>query len=244
MPKQLKAAVNSSSLEDQAGLIGLGLYTIPEASRITGVSTGRIRRWVKGYSYKVGDEVRTSEAIWPLEVQPLDGSTALGFLDLLEVRFIDAFRDAGVTWKSVRFAADRARELLKIGHPFSTKLFKTDGRTIFAQIVGPSGKKHLLDLVKSQYAFNRVVSPSLYRGIEFSTSNQACRWWPMGLGRKVVIDPARSFGQPIVSEEGVPTAVLANAFRVEESINGVARIFEVDPRSVRDAVEYERKLAA
>jgi hypothetical protein len=28
-----------------------GIYTVPEAARLTGVSTGRIRRWLRGYRY-------------------------------------------------------------------------------------------------------------------------------------------------------------------------------------------------
>lgn len=243
MPSSHKSNVKLLPPEDHADLVGLGLYTIPEASRVTGVSQGRVRRWVKGYHFRSGEDARSSEPIWALQIPPLDGSISLGFLDLMEVRFIDAFREAGVGWKTIRFAAHKAKELLHSEHPFSSKVFKTDGRTIFAQIVQPSGRNRLLDLAKSQYAFNQVISPSLYKGIEFSTSNQAIRWWPMGLRRKVVLDPARSFGQPIVSDEGVPTGVLATAHKVAESVEIVAHHYEVSPRSVRDAIEFERKLA-
>jgi hypothetical protein len=38
--------------------------------------------------------------------------------------------------------------------------------------------------------------------------------------------------------------VLANAAAVEGSIGKAARAYEVAPASVRDAVEFERKLAA
>jgi uncharacterized protein (DUF433 family) len=58
------------------------------------------------------------------------------------------------------------------------------------------------------------------------------------------VDPLRSFGQPIVSKEGVPTAVLARAFHVEQSIASVARWFEVSKRAVKQATEFESQLAA
>ncbi len=74
--------------------------------------------------------------------------------------------------------------------------------------------------------------------------NQAERWWPLGRRKQVVIDPKRSFGQPIVNEGGVPTVVLADAYRAERSIKRVVAWFDVGKAAVRDAVEYERKLAA
>lgn len=223
--------------------IGTGIYTVPEASRLTTVPTARIRRWVKGYAYVVGEKVLASRPVVHSQLQPLDGVIALGFLDLIEVRFIDAFRRSGVSWKSIRLAYDRARELIGSEHPFSTKIFRSDGRRIFAEIVQRTGKRVLLDLVSNQLAFQKVLAPYLYEGLDF-LDQEVSRWWPMGRTRQVVIDPERGFGQPIVDREGVPTAILAQAYRVEESVDAVARWFEVDRRSVRDAVEFEERLAA
>jgi hypothetical protein len=42
----------------------------------------------------------------------------------------------------------------------------------------------------------------------------------------------------------VPTAILAHAVAVEGSAEDVARWYRVDVRSVRCAVEFEKKLAA
>jgi hypothetical protein len=37
------------------------------------------------------------------------------------------------------------------------------------------------------------------------------RWWPLGKQRSVVLDPQRSFGAPIASGSGIPTATLVLA---------------------------------
>jgi len=71
----------------------------------------------------------------------------------------------------------------------------------------------------------------------------AARWFP-STNRRIVIDPARSFGQPVVEKEGVPTSVLARSYKAEQSLKRVARWYDVDVRSVRAAVEFERRLAA
>lgn len=207
-------------------LLGAGVYTIPEAARLSGVPAQRIRRWLT----------------WIASGESL---TSLSFRDLLEVRFIDAFRRHGVGWKVIHLAAERAAEIIRDSHPFSTRRFKTDGRGIFADIVQGTGEESLLDLAKSQYELKSIVEPFLFEGLEFPEIGIApVRWWPLGTDRRVVLDPERSFGQPIVMPESVPTSVLARAFKAEGSIEAVARWYLVDPRSVRDAVEFENSLAA
>ena len=99
-------------------------------------------------------------------------------------------------------------------------------------------------MVKSQYAFHKVVSPSLYEGIEFSNQDEALRWFPMWPKRQIVIDPQRAFGRPIVAREGVPTATLAAAAAVEDSSSSVAKWFDVSTQSVHAAVAFERELGA
>ncbi len=222
MRKLRGAAVDGSEPGDS--LLGIGLYTVPEASRLTGIAQTRLRRWLRGYSYRSGEAVAASEPVWRRQLPEIDGTLGLGFLDLMEARFIDAFRKADVPWRVIRLCAERARELCHADHPFSTQRFRTDGRTIFAEIVDQAGEPPLLDLAKSQFAFARVIAPSLYAGIEFSDRDMPARWWPLGRQTPVVLDTARSFGQPIVSGGGVPTAVLADAVAAEGSVAKVARL--------------------
>lgn len=225
-------------------MLGVGIYTVPEAARLTGVSSQRIRRWLKGYTYRKGEELSSSSPIISPDIPAADGSVALSFRDLVEVRFIDAFLDHGVSWKALRRAASLASEILHSSHPFSTQKFKTDGRTIFADIAQASGERSLLDLIARQYNIHSFVSPRLFEGIEFGPHGEAHRWLPLWPSRKVVIDPRISFGQPAVAREGVPTHVLAGAAEAEGSAARVAKIYDVSPASVEAAIEYESWLAA
>ena len=160
------------------------------------------------------------------------------------MRFVDAFRRHGVSWKVIRVAAQHAAEIIHDSHPFSTKRFKTDGRSIFADIVHETGKLGLLDLAKDQWEFKTIVDPFLFDGVEFSKLGiEPVRWWPLGEGRHVVIDPARSFGQPIVDPESIPTSLLARAVKAEGSIEAVARWYELPSKAVRDAVAFENQLS-
>lgn len=228
----------------EENLIGIGLYTIPESARLAGVDPRKVRRWVEGYRVIRHGQPQRYQAVWNAELELINGFRSLSFLDLIEIRFVDAFRKAGVRWKVIREAAEKAMGLLHEDHPFSTKRFRSDGKTIFAEIEKTLGGRGLLDLPRGQFSFEEILSDRLYVSLEFSDEDMVRRWWPMGKERQVVLDPERSFGKPIVAREGIPTSILASAYRAEKSISRVARWYEVEEESARDAVEYEEKLAA
>ncbi len=224
-------------------LIGLGIYSVPEAGRLTGIKSRTIRRWLRGYSYKVGDELHHSSEVVLADLRQTKEAFALSFRDLIEVRFVQAFRRHGVSWKTLRAASCLGQKMLQTTHPFSTKAFRTDGKKIFAELADGSRDPKLLDLLDNQYVFREILAPHLYSGLERSPDDEVLRWWPMNRTGLVVLDPGRSFGQPIINEEGVSTWVLAKAFEAEESINRVAGWFDVKPASVRAAVTFENRLA-
>ncbi len=226
----------------ETNLIGTGLYTVPEAARLVHAPVRSIHRWLRGYSYRRGNEPHSVGPLWRGDLEPVDGTIALSFYDLLEARMVAAFRRRGVSWPAIRLAARRAEECLQSHHPFILQAFKTDGQRIFAEI-REAGEVRLFDLNKAQYALRDVVAQSLFRGIEFE-DNHPIRWYPSEGNGRVVVDPERSFGRPVIERSGVPTEVLAQAVSVEESIERVAYLYEVDSRDVRDAVEFEQRLVA
>ena len=130
--------MNASDTRDFS-LLGIGLYTVPEASRLTGISQARLRRWLRGYTYRAGEEGAVSEPVWQRQIPEIDSTLGFGFLDLMEVRFIDAFRAASVPWRVIRFCAERAREITGADRPFSSRRFRTDGRSICAEVVYQEG---------------------------------------------------------------------------------------------------------
>jgi uncharacterized protein (DUF433 family) len=231
---------------DGRSAVDVGVYTVPQAERLTGVRGARIRRWLRGYEFEQGGKRRRSGAVWKAQLPPIEEELALGFLDLMEVRFVDAFLKAGLSLVKIRRAAKLARELVGRDHPFSTQKFKTDGRRIFAELTreGTDGKT-MLDLDRSQFGIYDVIVPSLLKGVEFDDEGQAARWRPFESDTPlVVIDPRRQFGQPIVDESGIQTSVLADAVKAEGSIDAVARWFETSSEAVKQALEFELRLAA
>lgn len=229
---------------DQSNFIGIGIYTVPEATSLTGVSSARIKRWISGYNFKtIKGEKHHSNPVWKSDLEPMDGTVALSFRDLIEIRFVDSFLKAGVSWKELRAAASKASDLLNNPHPFSTYKFKTDGRTIFAEIGESLQQSKLLELTKNQYAFRQVIAPSLFEGLEYQ-ANELRRWRPKQGNNLVVLDPRRSFGQPITDRNSVPTRILAAAVAAEgrDSEKDVARWYDVTVKEVHAAVTFEKSL--
>lgn len=226
-------------------MIGVGLYTFPEASQLTSIPTRDLRRWLRGYSYKAdGKEERIdSPPLWTGELSN-DDVPGISFHDLLEVRFVHAFRKHGVGLPTIRKASEYARELFKRPYPFTCKRFQTDGRSIFLNAIEETGESQLLDLVKRQYAFSQIVESSLYRGIEFDGGESATRWYPVPGSKSVVLDPRLAFGKPIVSKGGVRTSILYDAFKAEQSKQIVSKLYEVPVSAVEAAIAFEERLAA
>ncbi|MBI2517932.1 MAG: hypothetical protein HYV95_13595 [Opitutae bacterium] len=224
-----------------AQLLGAGIYTVPEASRLTRVSAARIRRWLKGYDFKSRQARHHSNPVWTGQFGALDDKLAVGFKDLMEIRFVRAFLEKGVSWKTMRDAHVAAKAKLGSNHPFCTHRFATDGRDILLQQAQASGDTSLINIANDQREFERIVTPFLK---ELDFEDGVTRWWPLGRSRQVVIDPVRNLGQPTVNRSGVPTRVLARSVQTNGSIESVACWFEVAPEEVRDAVEFEQTLAA
>jgi uncharacterized protein (DUF433 family) len=231
---------------DGSTIIGVGIYSIPEASRLAGVPPARIRRWLRGYDFKSGGDRKRSAPVWKAQLPPLDSTIALGFLDLMEVRFVDAFLKAGLPMSKVRRAYKLARELVGRDHPFSTQKFRTDGKRIFAELEDPKGGgKTMLDLERNQFGIYEFIVPSLMKGIVFDDRGQAARWYPdRGVAPSIVIDPERQFGQPIIESSGTQTSAILDAFKAEGSIEAVARWFEIPEGEIKQALEFELRLAA
>ena len=218
-----------------------GIYTVPEASRLTRVASPRIRRWLRGYKFFSGEHEHVSPPVWRGQLEPVNGALALGFLDLMEIRVVNAFLRSGVSWKTLRDAERRGAELFHSSHPFCTQRFETDGRNVFVDIGAKSDEPIILEIIKSQAVFDEITHP-FFKDLQFSKGDMLESWWPLGEDRSVVVDPRRAFGKPIIADRGVPTATLSCAVKASNSIDEIVFWYDVTKNSVVDAVEFEESL--
>ncbi|KQT86060.1 hypothetical protein [Aurantimonas sp. Leaf443] len=219
-------------------LLGIGLYTAAESARLTGISGRKIIRWLRGHD--IG--AKHYDPLWTPQVSIPEEGLYLGFRDLMELRAAAAIIGEGVSPVAVRKAIDEARRLDIGSHPLSSRAFRTDGKAIFLEIANETGDVVLLDLLKRQFAFQEILKQSL-RDTEFD-ADVPVRWWPRRRQAGILVDPTRSFGQPIEADSGIPTAVLAAAAEAEGGAEQAARLWLVPVAAIRRAIEFETRLAS
>lgn len=224
----------------QSAYENLATYRLPQASRLIGVSSNRLKRWLEGYTTKTGDSSKVHAPLWNAKYNE-DDECYLGFEDMIEARFVDAFVKAGLSIQAIRTLLERARQIAKTDYPLSSHQFKTDGRTIFLEVWEADDAK-AIDVKNGQHAFHAIVKPS-FRDLEFD-SNSVTKWYVAGRDKKISIDPNLAFGQPTIDQTGVPTGRLWEAFLAEGDLRRVANQFEVSYAEAKHAIEFEQRLAA
>jgi hypothetical protein len=215
-----------------------GFYTVAEAARLLGLeSPQRVTRWLSG-----------PDPVILRQYQKLGIQHEIGFLDLLEIRFIEHFRRRGISLQSLRRCAQNARVALDMEHPFATSnvKFQTDRKRVFLETAEETGDRKLLDLMVNQYAIYSVIETFLARDLTFDVSGLALEWRPdTAHFPDVAINPLHAFGRPAVAESHVPTTAVFNLFNAEKgNIAAVARWFGLTENETRQAVEFESGLAA
>lgn len=226
----------------QTELIGVGLYTINDAAMLLKSPPRTIRRWMKGYDYRQDGEKHHVDPLWRADLVQDDAEVELSFRDLIELKFINAFTGMGLSIRTIRSCLDVAKECIGSDRPFSSGRFRTDGQRIFLQSTDQLDDPVLIDLKRRQFVFNAVVE-STFKELDLE-DDIVTRWRPYRGKESIVVDPTRSFGQPVATEFGVPTIVLAEAVEAEGSVARVAALYEVDRSVVNDAVRFHKDLTA
>jgi uncharacterized protein (DUF433 family) len=214
----------------------VGLYTVPMAALILREDATHVRAWINGAQHSGAPPIIHRQL--PL----INGQTVLGFLDLIEARFIKHFRDLGLSPQSIRKFAEKLRARHRTDHPFATnKAFRTDGKTIFMEIAETDEEKKILNLLNDNFEMGDIIAASLFDSILYA-DDLAFRWHPSPSHPHVVLDPKFAFGRPVVEGAWVPTDTLDAAYSAEGNEDAVADDFEIDKSLVAEAVAYEQSL--
>lgn len=210
-------------------ILGEGIYTPREAARLLGGTAQEVLRWTRGSGPR--------DPLWKSHYQFLDDTSEISFRDLMDLRVVRALRFAGISIQAVRYAIVLAKERFGIGHPLSTAHFKTDGVAILMDAVEKDGE--LVSLSRKhpgQKVFAKIVEQSV-AGLDYEGA-QVARWWPTR-SKHVVIDPKRSFGDPVLDQYGISTRVIYQDFLNYSDQKYLAKLYEIGLPLVKDAIAYE-----
>ena len=215
-------------------MIGQGIYTLAEVSRLTEVHQSTVRTWFKGRSDGMG-----LGPIFQSDYQPVDRDCAVSFLDLIDILVAGQFR---THYKVPMWIVRRAHELLQkeLGtkHPFCHYDLYTDGKRIFISAANQLGEEKLSDVVSHQQFFLHIKEKLEH--IDYSDVTKHAHRWRIAQG--IVVDPIISMGKPTIKNTGVTTYVIANQYCANKKNSIlVADLFAISEEDVVNAVKFEQR---
>lgn len=213
-------------------------YSIAETSRLTGISRGRVSRYLRGYRYEGGElDPVISRSISP-------ESTYASFLDLIDLLFVKRLIKSRFSLQYIRKALDDARIHLGTRH-FARIKFFTSSKTIIMEMPNSSDMVGLL--MGGQRAMSEVIE-NVYDKVDFEEVTRfrfVRRWYPRGREGHIVIDPTISYGRPTIEGSGIATENIFDLYLGEnEKLEPVESWFRLPGTHVRAAVNFEISLAA
>ena len=223
------------------------LYTAAEAARFLGVPTSTFATWAKGYVRRpqgrpsvIGEPIVTS-------IGGERGYPTVPFVGLAEAMIVAAFRRGGVSLQHIRRAVSTIQEEIGLEHALASKRLYTDGAVILYDYAETERNRELgglTEVISRQRVFAPVVKEYLQR-IEYGRDGWAARLTsPATVEPLVVVDPDRSFGQPIFIHGGVRVEDVLDRWRAGEPLNMVSEDFGVPPADVEAILRVALPAAA
>ncbi|WHZ17256.1 MAG: hypothetical protein OJF52_004108 [Nitrospira sp.] len=219
-------------------------YGIAEAAHYLRIPRTTIRDWVTGRYYRGIGGRRFSKPIVALADQK---KKSLSFMNLIEVHVLDAIRrEHNIPLEKVRMAVTYLSRQFPSKHPLADREFETDGIDLFIQKF-----EQLINISQAGQLAMREVLQTHLRRIERDVAGIPVRLYPFTRKRDseeepkaVVIDPQVSFGRPVLTGTGIPTAVIAERYKAGESMDALADDYGRQRSEIEEAIRCELALEA
>jgi uncharacterized protein (DUF433 family) len=178
------------------------------------------------------------------------GEPAVPFVGLAEGMVLAAVRKAGVPLQRIRPALKVLGDQIGLAHALASSALYTDGAELlfdFAQHRGGDAADAVRELVvlrSGQRVFHEIVADYLSR-IEYGPDGYArLIRLPAYRQAEVLVDPMRSFGQPIFAHGGARLDDVLERFWAGDDIRTLEAEFGVPAVEVEDALRAASRRAA
>jgi uncharacterized protein (DUF433 family) len=223
-------SVRMSDVADE--LLDRAIYSYADVDRLVGLHAGTARRWLEGYE-------REGRFYDPVLRPGRTGGDEVTWGEMVEARMLAEFRSRAVPVQRLRPAIVELRSEfgpypLAQARPF----LDVEGRELVRVVQEQVGLERQLQLVVVRNG-QLVLADSTER---FSTAveyidNVVGLLKPSPRTPAVVMDPDRSFGQPVV--RNVRTESLAEDFRAGGGREELAELYDLTPGQIDDAIRFE-----
>jgi uncharacterized protein (DUF433 family) len=221
-------------------------YYPAEVARLVDLSVGRVRRYLRGYSFPREVHDGTADVAHRPPVTRLREDAAdpyASFLDLVDLTVVKEFLCRGFTLWQVRRFIDEVRRTTGCRHIASNRFFTLD-QNAFLEVLSATGQVMIALGQGGQTALFKAVELHAVT-IDFEElSGRALRWYPAGRSEPVVVDPKVMYGRPSITEAHIPTDVVHSLYKGEGGdVGAVAAWYNISQRQAEAAVAFEESLA-
>ena len=215
-----------------------GLYRVKEAARLVSwadrppgagpLTPGELREWVDS---GVG---RLRWADVP------GGKRRLTFQALISLRLIFRVRCLGVSHEFLKDDVYRLKRILGVECPFASKpMWSPGNELLLPKTDDPSRlRKNWRENFRRSFYWRNATRP---HGLEFDDDGIVCAWRPV---EDVKIDPGIMSGRPCVAGTRIPTGVVAGMVDGGDGVAEIADWYDLPADRVKNAVAWEKQLAA
>jgi len=219
-------------------------YRISEAAGYLRLPSATLRAWSLGRDYPVRAGTKRFQPV--IDIADRDAGY-LSFTNLLEAHVLSAIRrQHQVSLSKVRNAVAYLRRHLGSAHPLVDHQFATNGVDLFVERLGRliNASRH------GQIEMHHLLTLHLKR-IERNPEGIPIRLYPFTHSEPeatakgtVVIDPAISFGRPVIKRLGVPTAAIAARYKAGDAIEQLADDYAAHRDEIEEAIRCELPIKA
>lgn len=213
-------------------LLDRAIYSYADVDRLVGLRGGTSRRWLEGYA-------RSGKFYDPVLRERPTGADVVTWGEMVEARLLAEFRQQDVSVQRLRPAIDQLREEfgtypLAQARPF----LEVEGRELVRIAQDKVGLERPLQLVVVRNGQSMMAEATeRFRDAVDYEGGTVQRFRPDPRTPDVVMDPARTFGQPAI--RNVRTDVLAEDYRAGSSREELADLYELTPAQVDAAIRFE-----
>ena len=215
-----------------------GIYEVPDVARIVQVTSRfphnshpinnrHIIRWIrKGLALPALAELPGRELL-------------ISFEDLVSMRVIALLRAVGIKWAKIYATEDWLRKYTGVHRPFASERLWTAVHEVFLDREGAL----IAASLGGQYPLPQLVDMYLVPvgGLTFSQYGLADSWTPHD---EIILRPNVQFGAPCIRGTRIPTRTLWGMYEGGDSVEFIADVYGLEPRQVREAIQWENRLAA
>lgn len=209
--------------------LGTGIYSIPDVAFILKLSKNKVRRWMgEFWDGRLGKDYNNNYSLG-------DGREKVThFHTLIEFYVFYQLRELNISTKKIFTAHHAIAEQLNTAYPFASSKVLSDGKSILFTLDDGT----VVNADKTRQAAFKEIIETFCKKIEFSQTEIAECFYPMGRDKQIVVDPHHQFGQPTIKNTNILAETIFDMHEAGESSQFLSRLYNLPLQEIEDAISF------